>query len=130
MSYDIFLKIDGIDGESMDDKHKNEIEVLSWRWNIHQESTMHAGSGLGSGKVSVTNLSFEHYIDRQPEPVQILRLRQTHPKAVLTMRKAGGNPLEYLKYSFTDLIVAMVWPSGSQGGEIASRESVNSLSAP
>ncbi|EBI7837581.1 type VI secretion system tube protein Hcp, partial [Salmonella enterica subsp. enterica serovar Virchow] len=26
MSYDIFLKIDGIDGESMDDKHKNEIE--------------------------------------------------------------------------------------------------------
>ncbi|EBP7237437.1 TPA: type VI secretion system tube protein Hcp, partial [Salmonella enterica subsp. enterica serovar Muenchen] len=56
MAYDIFLKIDGIDGESMDDKHKNEIEVLSWRWNIHQESTMHAGSGLGSGKVSVTNL--------------------------------------------------------------------------
>ncbi|EHC95270.1 Putative cytoplasmic protein USSDB7A, partial [Salmonella enterica subsp. enterica serovar Rubislaw str. A4-653] len=32
MSYDIFLKIDGIDGESMDDKHKNEIEVLGWRW--------------------------------------------------------------------------------------------------
>ncbi|EBD0123876.1 type VI secretion system tube protein Hcp, partial [Salmonella enterica] len=30
MSYDIFLKIDGIDGESMDDKHKNEIEVLGW----------------------------------------------------------------------------------------------------
>ncbi|EAZ7633452.1 type VI secretion system tube protein Hcp, partial [Salmonella enterica subsp. enterica serovar Uganda] len=23
MAYDIFLKIDGIDGESMDDKHKN-----------------------------------------------------------------------------------------------------------
>lgn len=44
MAYDIFLKIDGIDGESMDDKHKNEIEVLSWRWNIHQESTMHAGN--------------------------------------------------------------------------------------
>ncbi len=38
MAYDIFLKIDGIDGESMDDKHKNEIEVLSWRWNIHQEN--------------------------------------------------------------------------------------------
>ncbi|OSJ50177.1 type VI secretion system tube protein Hcp, partial [Salmonella enterica] len=31
MAYDIFLKIDGIDGESMDDKHKNEIEVLSWK---------------------------------------------------------------------------------------------------
>ncbi|KCU92091.1 hemolysin-coregulated protein [Salmonella enterica subsp. enterica serovar Cerro str. FSL R8-0235] len=40
------------------------------------------------------------------------------------MRKAGGNPLEYLKYTFTDLIIAMVSPSGSQGGEIASRESI------
>lgn len=57
MSYDIFLKIDGIDGESMDDKHKNEIEVLSWRWNIHQESTMHAGSGLGSGKVRAWSIN-------------------------------------------------------------------------
>ena len=39
------------------------------------------------------------------------------------MRKAGGNPLEYLKYSFTDLIVAMVSPSGSQGRN-SFRESV------
>ncbi len=39
------------------------------------------------------------------------------------MRKAGGNPLEYLKYTFTDLIIAMVSPSGSRE-EIASRESI------
>lgn len=32
--------------------------------------------------------------------------------------------LQYLKYTFTDLIIAMVSPSGSQGGEIASRESI------
>ncbi|MGK7494774.1 type VI secretion system tube protein Hcp, partial [Salmonella enterica] len=43
MAYDIFLKIDGIDAESMDHKPKNDIELLSRRWNIHQESTMHAG---------------------------------------------------------------------------------------
>lgn len=29
---DYFLKIDGIDGESTDNKHKNEIDVLSWSW--------------------------------------------------------------------------------------------------
>uniref|UniRef100_UPI0009AA6CCD Hcp family type VI secretion system effector n=1 Tax=Salmonella enterica TaxID=28901 RepID=UPI0009AA6CCD len=126
-------------GESMDDKHKNEIEVLSWRWNIHQESTMHAGSGLGSGKVyhcnnqicesvlevSVTNLSFEHYIDRaSPNLFKYCASGKHIPQAILVMRKAGGNPLEYLKYTFTDLIIAMVSPSGSQGGEIASRESI------
>ncbi|HGE1656753.1 TPA: type VI secretion system tube protein Hcp, partial [Salmonella enterica subsp. enterica serovar Typhimurium] len=37
------------------------------------------------------------------------------PQAILVMRKAGGNPLEYLKYTFTDLIVAVVSPSGSGG---------------
>ncbi|ECD7011251.1 type VI secretion system tube protein Hcp [Salmonella enterica subsp. enterica serovar Cotham] len=125
MAYDIFLKIDGIDGESMDDKHKNEIEVLGWRWNIHQESTMHAGSGLGSGKVSVTNLEFEHYIDRaSPNLFKYCASGKHIPQAILVMRKAGGNPLEYLKYTFTDLIVAVVSPSGSHDGEIASRETV------
>ncbi len=108
MAYDIFLKIDGIDGESMDDKHKNEIEVLSWRWNIHQESTMHAGSGLGSGKVSVTNLDFDHYIDRaSPNLFKYCASGKHIPQAILVMRKAGGNPLEY-----------------SHDGEIASRETV------
>ncbi|EAA3133740.1 type VI secretion system tube protein Hcp, partial [Salmonella enterica subsp. enterica serovar Chester] len=125
MSYDIFLKIDGIDGESMDDKHKNEIEVLGWRWNIHQESTMHAGSGLGSGKVSVTNLEFEHYIDRaSPNLFKYCASGKHIPQAILVMRKAGGNPLEYLKYTFTDLIVAVVSPSGNREGEIASRERI------
>lgn len=27
---DIFLKIDDVKGESRDDKHKDEIDVLSW----------------------------------------------------------------------------------------------------
>ena len=32
MAVDYFLKIDGIDGESQDDKHKDWIEVLSFSW--------------------------------------------------------------------------------------------------
>jgi len=33
MAFDAFLKIDGVDGESTDDKHKNEIDVearIAW----------------------------------------------------------------------------------------------------
>jgi len=36
MAFDAFLKIEGIDGESTDDKHKKEIEVLSYHWSIAQ----------------------------------------------------------------------------------------------
>ncbi len=30
---DFFLKIDGIEGESTDDKHKGELEIQSWSCN-------------------------------------------------------------------------------------------------
>lgn len=64
MSQDIFLKINGIEGESQDSDHKNEIEVLAFNWKAFQESTMHAGSGGGAGKATVEDLEFDHYIDR------------------------------------------------------------------
>ncbi|WP_348253558.1 type VI secretion system tube protein Hcp, partial [Salmonella enterica] len=82
------------DAESVGDKDKNEIEVRSGGWNIHQESTMQAGSGLGSGKVSVTNLSFEHYIHRaSPHLFKYCSSGKHIPQALPVMRKAGGNPL-------------------------------------
>lgn len=64
MAHDIFLKIDGIEGEAEDATHKNEIEVLSWSWGVSQQSNMHMGSGGGAGKATVDDLAFEHYIDR------------------------------------------------------------------
>ncbi|ORF07933.1 Hcp1 family type VI secretion system effector [Snodgrassella alvi] len=126
MAHDIFLKIDGIEGEALDDKHKNEIELLNWTWTVHQESSMHTGSGLGSGKVTVYDLQFEHYIDRaSPNLFKYCTTGKHIANAVLTMRKPGGTPLEYLKYTFKDLIVSRVMPSGSRDGEMAPREFVS-----
>jgi len=56
LAQDIFLKLTGITGESQDDKHTNEIEVLRWDWKINQQSSMHSGSGGGSGKATVNDL--------------------------------------------------------------------------
>ncbi len=63
---------------------------------------MHAGSGLGSGKVSVTNLSYlEHYIDRaSPNLFKYRSSGKQYPQAILVMRKAGGNPLEHPQVHF------------------------------
>ena len=54
MAMDMFLKIEGVDGESRDDKHAGEIDVLAWSWGMTQSGSMHVGGGGGSGKVSVT----------------------------------------------------------------------------
>ncbi|MCA8281056.1 Hcp family type VI secretion system effector [Burkholderia cepacia] len=126
MAQDIFLKIDGINGESLDDKHKDEIEILNWDWEILQESSMHSGSGGGAGKATVRDLTFEHNIDRASPNLMKYALTGKHiDQAVLVMRKAGGNPLEYLKLTMSDVIVTRVKPSGSKAGEEKSRETVS-----
>ncbi|VXB38474.1 Protein hcp1 [Burkholderia sp. 8Y] len=114
MAQDIFIKINGIDGESQDSAHKNEIEVKSWGWEISQQSNMHMGSGGGAGKATVEDLAFVHLVDRASPNLMKYCLTGKHiDQAVLTVRKAGGNPLEYLKITMSDVIVTRVAPSGS-----------------
>jgi len=55
---DMFLKIDGIEGESTDSKHKNEIELQSFSWGATQPGSAGHGGGAGVGKVQVHDFSF------------------------------------------------------------------------
>ena len=52
----MFLKLNGVDGESKDKTHKKEIDVLSWSWGMANSGTAHVGGGAGAGKVSVQDL--------------------------------------------------------------------------
>jgi len=118
MAQDIFLKINGIEGESQDTDHKNEIEILAFNWKAFQESTMHAGSGGGAGKATVEDLEFDHFVDRSSPNLMKYCLTGKHvQEAKLTVRKAGGNPLEYLKFTFTDVIITSIQPFGSNCGD-------------
>jgi type VI secretion system secreted protein Hcp len=125
MAQDIFLKINGIEGESQDSDHKNEIEVLAFNWKAFQESTMHAGSGGGAGKATVEDLEFDHYVDRSSPNLMEYCLTGKHvQEAKLTVRKAGGNPLEYLKFTFSDVIITAIQPFGSNSDEMRVKERV------
>jgi len=125
MSQDIFLKIDGIQGESLDSAHKDEIEVLAYSWKVLQESSMHAGSGGGAGKATVEDLEFSHYVDRSSPNLMKYCMTGKHvAEAKLTVRKAGGSPLEYSKFTFNDVIVTSVSPAGSNTDELRVKETV------
>lgn len=118
MAQDIFLSISGIDGESQDASHKNEIDLSSWSWQVLQESNMHQGSGGGSGKATVRDLSFVHNVDRSSPNLMKYCLTGKHiAEAKLTVRKAGGSPLEYLKITMTDVVITNVQPAGSSSDE-------------
>ena len=109
MEQDIFLKLSGIQGESQDAVHMNEIQVLEWEWLIEQDSAVHRNSGGGAGKATVNDLIFEHYMDKASPTLMKYCLTGRHiPEAVLVARKAGGTSLEYYKLTLSDVVITRV----------------------
>jgi type VI secretion system secreted protein Hcp len=117
MAVDMFIKIDGIKGESQDSKHKDEIDVLSWSWGVSQSGTMHAGGGGGAGKANFQDVSITKWVDMSSPKLLSAASTGKHIKeALLTVRKAGEKPLEYLKVTLSDCLISSVSTGGS-GGE-------------
>jgi type VI secretion system secreted protein Hcp len=124
MAVDMFMKISTIDGESIDKKHAKSIDVLAWSWGMSQSGTTHMGGGGGSGKVSVQDLSFTKYVDSASNALILGTCTGEHfDQAVLTVRKAGKDPLEYIKITMKEVIVASISTGGS-GGEDRLTENV------
>jgi type VI secretion system secreted protein Hcp len=118
MAVDIFLKIDDVAGESKDDKHGGEIDVLSWSWGMSNTGNAHMGGGAGSGKVSVQDLSVTKYVDKGSTVLALACCNGKHFKqALLTVRKAGEKPLEYLKIKMEDVLISNVTSGGSHGDD-------------
>jgi len=124
MAVDMFIKVGDIEGESTDDKHGKEIDVLAWSWGMSQSGTTHMGGGGGAGKVNVQDLSLTKYVDSSTNALMKACCDGTHyPEAKLTVRKAGKDALEYIKLSLKEVIVTSVSTGGS-GGEDRLTENV------
>ncbi len=124
MSVDQFIKIGDIKGESQDDKHKDEIDVLAWSWGMSQSGSTHSGGGSGAGKVSVQDLSITKYVDKSSTVLMMACSNGKHyPEATLTVRKAGETPLEYIIIEMKDVICTSISTGGS-GGEDQLTENV------
>lgn len=113
---DYFLNIDGIPGESTDDTHKAEIDVLSWSWGETNSGTHSAGGGGGAGKVSMQDFNFTMHVNSATPKLMLACATGQHiAKATLTCRRAGTEQQEYLVIEFTDLLVSSYQTGGSQG---------------
>jgi type VI secretion system secreted protein Hcp len=115
MAVNICLKLDGVTGESMIQGHTDEIDILAWSWGMSQSGTTHMGSGGGSGKVSVQDLSFTKYVDNStPTLIKFCCNGKHIDSGKLTIMKAGGDsPVDYVTIEFQELIVTSVTSGGS-----------------
>ena len=116
---DMFMFVSGIEGESIDKQHANEIDVLAWSWGL---STRALWNMAGCGNVQ--DLSFTKYVDKaSPKLMANVASGTLIPSARLVVRKAGEVPLEYIKIELTNVIVSSVSTGGS-GGEDRLTENV------
>jgi type VI secretion system secreted protein Hcp len=114
---DMFLEVDGLQGESKDSQFANQIDVLAW------------SSGVSSSKVAKPAASFQAVsvtknVDRSsPEILQDVASGKVVNFAKLHIRKAGSTPIEYLRLCYAGVQFTSVSMGGS-GGEDRLTETV------
>ncbi len=123
MAFDAFLKIDGIAGESSDAKHKDELEIFSFSFGCTQPTSP---TDPGAARASFSDFNVVSRTQKSSPALFLACASGQHiPKAVLTVRKAGGEQQEYLKWTFSDLLVSSFQPAGASGGEDFPTESIS-----
>jgi type VI secretion system secreted protein Hcp len=121
MAFDAFLKIDGIPGESTDDKHKDWIEILSYSHGLAQPAVAasSAGGARSAERCNHSDFSIVKHLDIASPKLALFCCNGTHIKEVkVELCRATGDKTKYMQYTLSDVIVSGVRPGGSaHGGE-------------
>jgi len=119
MAVDFFLKIDGVDGESVESKHKGWLDIESWTWGESNAGTAHTGGGAAAGKVVMQDI---HFVTRTSKASPKLLLAcasgQHYKEAKLVGVQSGRVQDEFLAFTFNDVLVSSYQTGGARGGDI------------
>ncbi|WP_273852508.1 Hcp family type VI secretion system effector [Serratia bockelmannii] len=106
MAMDMFLKVEGINGESKNANHKQWIDVFSFNWGARQPGNMAVGGGGGAGKVNFRDLTVQALIDKAtPALLKYCSAGKHLAKVQLSLCKAGGQEVEYTHITLEDVLV-------------------------
>lgn len=123
---DYFLRIDGVQGESADDKHKGEIDVQSWSWGESHAASPGGGAGGGAGKVQMQDFHFVMRVNKASPRLLLACASGEHLKsALLTCRKAGKAQQEFLTFRFSDVLVSTYQTGGTHEADVVPMDQVS-----
>jgi type VI secretion system secreted protein Hcp len=122
---DYFLKVDGVDGESTDEKHAKEIELESWSFSGSNAGSFSSGGGGGTGKVQLGDFHFVKKTDKASAKLLTACCVGEHIKtATLVCRKAGKEQQEFLTIVMSPVLVSSYQSGGSAGSDVIPMEQV------
>ncbi len=116
MAFDAFIQLEGIKGESTDDKHKDWIEIQNYGFGASQEQSGTASSSgnLSSARVNIQNFTFTHNLDLASVKLfEYCCTGQVVPKVLVTLNRSGGDKAKYMEYKLSDVLISSV----SRGGD-------------
>ncbi len=118
VSLDTYLQIEGVDGESLDDKHKNWIELLGFSHQMDQPTSASRGSagGAATGRVVHGDFIISKYIDKASPKIYEAISKGTHFKKMkIECCRAGGSQVKYLEINLEEVLIASVSLSKHSG---------------
>ena len=118
MSFDTFVKIDGIEGESTDSKHSGWIEATQYKAGASQKvsSTASSAGGATTGRADVKPFTFTKQVDgSSPKLFQACCAGTHFNKIVIAIHRAGGTEkVKFMEYELSDCIISDVTTVGGE----------------
>lgn len=120
---DSFIKIAGVDGESVDEQHKGEIDVLSWSWGLNGASSRASSTnpsqpvGPVAGACTRAFTIIKQVDKASPSLFANAATGTSIPSAVITIRKAGRGQQEFMTITLSNVFVSSVAEAGASGDE-------------
>lgn len=112
---DIFLKLDGIDGEVAVSGHQREIDILSYTQTMSGPFARSAPGSGAAGKTVCGAVTVMKYVDMSSPDLVLNAANGRHiPRAVFTFRKPGEKGPEYYKVTLEDVIILEVEQTNSK----------------
>jgi len=118
MAFDTFIKIDGIEGESTDDKHAGWIEVISYDSGVSQKASATASSAGGgsSERADFDNFSFIKQLDKASPKLAMACADGSHIDSIIVeICRAGTEKVKFMEYKMSNCIISSVKTSGGGG---------------
>jgi type VI secretion system secreted protein Hcp len=108
MGSTVFLALEGVDGESADDRHRGEIELETWAFGVSSSGTAHrGGGGAGVAKAQVSDLSVTKSVDlATPALLEAVASGRRLLRATLTARRTADGQHDYLVIVMAPVLVS------------------------